>query len=66
MANEQTDLLTVAEFAEMARVTVSAVRRWAWKGVGPKPQRPPGSGLVRYRRAEVEAWLNGEPVREDK
>lgn len=62
MASEATDLLTPAEFATMARVTVAAVRKWAARGVGPQPKRPPGSSLVRYERAEVEAWLRGEPI----
>lgn len=57
---DQNDLLTGAEFAAMARVTLRAVRKWAAKGVGPKPLRPPGSRLVRYRRDEVETWLHGE------
>jgi predicted DNA-binding transcriptional regulator AlpA len=61
--NDQTDLLTGAEFAAMARVTLRAVRQWAAKGIGPKPLRPVGSRLVRYRRSEVEAWLHGEPAR---
>lgn len=59
----QDELLTAAEFAAMAKVTVRAVRRWADKGVGPEPVRPRGSRLVRYRRSEVKAWLAGQPVR---
>jgi hypothetical protein len=59
---DQKDLLTGAEFAAMARVTLRAVRAWSAKGVGPKPLRPPGSRLVRYRRDEVETWLRGEAV----
>jgi excisionase family DNA binding protein len=58
------DVLTAAEFAELAKVTVRTVRRWAAAGVGPRPRRPLGSRLVRYRRNEVEAWLSGEQVRE--
>jgi hypothetical protein len=56
------DLLTPPEFAEMARVTLAAVRKWAARGIGPEPKRPPGTNLVRYRRADVEAWLNGEEI----
>lgn len=58
------ELITGAEFAVMARVTIRAVRKWADKDIGPRPIRPPGSRLVRYRRTEVEAWLSGKPVRE--
>lgn len=58
------DVLTGAEFAELAKVTLRTIRRWAAHGIGPRPRRPPGSRLVRYRRSEVEAWLRGEHVRE--
>ena len=60
--NEEPDLLTPSEFAEMARVTLAAVRKWAANGIGPEPKRPPGTSLVRYKRVEVEAWLNGEAL----
>lgn len=59
MTAKSPDLLTPSEFAEMARVTLGAVRKWAANGIGPEPKRPPGTTLVRYKRAEVEAWLNG-------
>lgn len=58
------ELLTAVEFADRARVTVRAVRKWADQGVGPVPIRPPGSRLVRYRRVEVDRWLSGLSVRE--
>lgn len=54
------EYLTGEEFAERARVTIRAIRRWAAKGVGPQPLRPPGARIVRYRRREVEDWLNGK------
>jgi predicted DNA-binding transcriptional regulator AlpA len=57
---EQEQLLTGAEFATMARVTIRAVRKWADRGIGPRPVRPSGSRIVRYRRSEVEEWLSGE------
>lgn len=62
MIDQDDRLLTAAEFAAMARVTIRAVRRWADKGVGPRPRRPPGSRIVRYRHSEVEAWLGGGRV----
>jgi hypothetical protein len=64
MAEQKDLLLTGAEFAALAKVTLRAVRNWAAKGIGPEPVRPPGSGMVRYRREEVEAWLSGQPVRD--
>lgn len=54
--------MTAAEFAARARVTIRAVQRWEAKGVGPKPIRPSGARIVRYRRDEVEDWLNGKPA----
>jgi predicted DNA-binding transcriptional regulator AlpA len=58
----QHDLITADEYAAMARVTIRAVRKWAATGIGPRPLRPQGSRIVRYRRREIEAWLAGEPV----
>ena len=55
---EDERLLTAADFAQLAKVTVRAVRRWAARGVGPKPIKPPGSRIVRYRQSEVDAWLD--------
>lgn len=54
--------LTGAEFATIAKVDIRSIRRWADKGIGPRPLRPPGTRVVRYRRSEVEAWLSGEPA----
>jgi hypothetical protein len=59
----QGELMTAAEFAACAKVTIRAVRRWADKGIGPEPLRPPGARVVRYRRRDVDAWLSGESVR---
>jgi hypothetical protein len=57
---DQNDLLTAAEFAAKARVDIRSVRMWEGKGVGPKPIRPPGSRIVRYRRGDIDAWLRGD------
>jgi DNA-binding transcriptional MerR regulator len=57
---DQDELITGAEFAAAAKVTIRAVRLWAEKGIGPKPLRPAGARLVRYRRRDVDAWLKGE------
>ncbi len=55
---EDDRLLTAADFAQLAKVTVRAVRRWAARGVGPAPIKPPGSRIVRYRQSDVDAWLD--------
>lgn len=61
--NDRDEWLTAAEFADRAKVTIRAVRRWASQNIGPEPRRPPGARLVRYRRHEVDAWLSGEALR---
>lgn len=57
------EYLTGEEFAERARVTIRAIRRWASKGVGPEPIRPTGARIVRYRSQDVEDWLSGKSTR---
>jgi hypothetical protein len=52
--NEQ-DLMTRAEVAEMCRQSVETVRYWAYAGKGPKSFRVGKRAL--YRRADVEKWL---------
>lgn len=62
MPGNQNEWITTAEYAAKARVTIAAVRQWAYRGIGPKPRKPSGARLVLYRSDEVDAWLNGEPV----
>jgi excisionase family DNA binding protein len=48
-------VLTKAETAELCRVTVRTLTRWAQRGVGPRQIRV---GLqTRYNRADVEEYL---------
>jgi len=57
----QTDMkpvLTPAEFAATIGVHVRTVQRMRAAGQGPKPIRV--RGAVRYRRRDVEAWLEGK------
>ena len=61
---DASDLLTVQEFAALARVTQRTVRDWAARRVGPEPIHPAGARIVRYDRAQCEAWLSGRDVRE--
>ncbi len=60
MADQDDQLMTTAEVADMAKVTAMAVRLWEQKGIGPRPVRPAGTRIVRYRRREIVAWLQGD------
>jgi predicted DNA-binding transcriptional regulator AlpA len=55
--------LTRREYAELARVHVTTVQRWARAGIGPRPRKV-GPRLVRYNRAEVLAFLHRDQRRE--
>lgn len=63
MQEHANELMTAVEFARKAGVTRRCVQRWAADGVGPRPVRPPGTRIVRYRRKDVDAWLDGRDVR---
>jgi|GEM_PF-1822317 excisionase family DNA binding protein len=49
------EFLTERELADLLKVTVGTVRRWRREGTGP-PVLWAG-GRPRYRRADVDAWL---------
>ena len=51
-----TAYLTAEEVAELANVSASTVRRWAKRGQIAASQLP-GRGMLRFRRADVEAML---------
>jgi excisionase family DNA binding protein len=53
-------LLTETEVAAILSVTVSALRRWRFESRGPKFTKV--GKLVRYRREDVESWLNKQPA----
>jgi excisionase family DNA binding protein len=61
--DHQPELMTEQELAAYCRVNLETVRRWRREGIGPPvlwagPRRP------RYRRAEVDEWLErGGPER---
>jgi excisionase family DNA binding protein len=55
------EYLTEAEVAELLKVSVGTVRRWRREGIGP-PVLWAG-GRPRYRRADVDAWLQRERER---
>jgi len=47
--------LTSAEAAFVLGVTLQTLYRWRWKGIGPRAEG--GRGLVRYLRADLDAWI---------
>lgn len=54
------ELLTSLEVAELLRVSAYTVKRWRREGTGPK--HIVVGGLIRYRRSDVEAYLEGNTV----
>ena len=53
------DILTEKQLAQSKQISVSLVRKWRRNGEGP-PFLRVGAKLIRYRRADVEAWLTGQ------
>lgn len=52
------DLMTIEEVADLLRTPVNTLRYWRHKGVGPRAAKM-GSTL-RYRRADVVAWVDAQ------
>ncbi|MEV4888981.1 helix-turn-helix domain-containing protein [Nonomuraea sp. NPDC055795] len=52
-----------SEVAKRYKVSVRTLERWATRGIGPEPVRL-GPRLLRYRRAEVDAYASqsGQPA----
>jgi excisionase family DNA binding protein len=50
-------LLTIAELAGYLNVPIGTLYQWRHKGFGPVGMRV--GGHVRYRRRDVEKWLEG-------
>lgn len=62
MSNTPTpDLIKTADVARLANVEHATVRSWRHRGIGPRWFRLE-TGVVRYRRAEVERWLTVNEV----
>jgi predicted DNA-binding transcriptional regulator AlpA len=53
------DLLKPREVAKALRTTENGLRRWRATGKGPRFIKLAGKA-VRYRRADVVAWLQGQ------
>ncbi len=52
------DLLDEREAAAILRTSVQTLRNWRWRGEGPH-FRKIGARMVRYRRADLEAFIEG-------
>ncbi|WP_198410350.1 helix-turn-helix transcriptional regulator [Microlunatus flavus] len=57
MGNDVERLLTISELSEMLGIPVDTLYGWRHRGEGPEGYRI--GRHVRYRRAAVEAWLEG-------
>lgn len=57
-------LLTEQDVARLVNVSTATVAGWRAKGIGPRYIRV--ERIIRYRRADVEQWIGGEPVSPDE
>ena len=59
MPDEVERLLTIVDLSDMLGIPVDTLYGWRHRGEGPQGYRI--GRHVRYRRATVEAWLEGRP-----
>ena len=57
-ASQTERLLTQDEVANWLQVTTRTLKRWRDEGKGPRHQRV--QHLIRYRKSDVESWLNSQ------
>ncbi|MFD8739392.1 helix-turn-helix transcriptional regulator [Streptomyces sp. NPDC059618] len=62
MYGDTDELLTPAEVSCITRLSLSTLKDKRWRGTGPQfiKLSPGRGGRIRYRRAAVNAWLNGD------
>lgn len=60
---QRDELLTIKQLAELLQVPVATIYRWRHFGEGPCGIRVSGRH-VRYRRSDVEAFLQSGPISE--
>jgi predicted DNA-binding transcriptional regulator AlpA len=63
MAGTQDELLTPEEVADWIRRPITTLYNWRSRRVGPPAIRV--GGRLRYRRADLEAWLEANTSRGD-
>lgn len=56
-----TDLLTTKQVAEYLRVPVATLYQWRYQGRGPRAARV--GRHLRYRKADVDRWLEQQTSR---
>ena len=52
------DLVDEREAADILHAKVQTLRNWRWRGEGPR-YRKIGARMVRYRRRDLEAFIEG-------
>ncbi|MFD5784087.1 helix-turn-helix transcriptional regulator [Streptomyces sp. NPDC126933] len=63
VAEARKAVLTPQEVAAEYSISVHTLRAHRYYKTGPKYLKAPGrSGHTRYRRADIEAWLNGQVI----
>lgn len=63
-AEDLPELLTRSELAAFTGIAMSTLARWATEGSGPRMVKL--GAHVRYRRADVLAWLDASAMPADK
>jgi excisionase family DNA binding protein len=61
MATNTPNYLTVEELAEELRLPVQTIYAWRYKGAGPRSLKV--GRHVRYRRSDVDQWLEDQADR---
>ena len=56
MADDR-ELLTVKQVAALLQVPPATLHTWRYRGIGPKAMKV--GRYLRYRRGDVEEWLDG-------
>lgn len=61
--NEQSKLMTIAEVAKYFQCSIRTVRKWVFEG---KIKHTKLIGLVRFKKEDVEKWVNEKAVQAKK
>jgi len=63
MCDDGPTLLTQQQLATLLSISARTLERWRSEHQGPPFVRLVGQGSVRYRRADIDQWLEGQLVR---